>query len=516
MNGTNTYNLIDEPWIPVLMRDGANRTVSLGEIFADTEGAIADLALNPYERVAVFRLLLCIAQAALGPDRLADESAWLDAKDAVGPFSLDYLDRWHDHFYLYGKNAFLQPDDVKPANDKANGNEMVFNSDINKICLARAAGNNSTLFDHEAADPRRTMSNSMRVVNLLVFQSFSPGGRFSQCIWDGMASPRNGSAFSAPCRENDILFSILTGTNLLETVWFNLLTTDLLSSSKIELGIPVWESPGMSRACLEDMAWTFLGHLLPFSRIVKMFPQRNGVIMGEAIVYPTLNPDKKAPDKRPFGWREPMATVKPNGDDPPTYVSANPARMPWRDLASLLNVHGTKNVSSALALRHLDSLPDEEEFILWTGGLCTDQAKDVDSVEWRVRLSASTTSQMQCYQQAIDQADRQSTALYLACKSYALTMKTPDATKPIKKNKENELVHPLSQPAERIYWDLLAQPENQRLVLDVEAENYLDNWKKAARKAAGEAYSRACPAMNARQMEAFARGLSKLDIREDR
>ena len=68
MNDKNAYNLIDEPWIPVLMKDGTNRSVSLGEIFADSDGAIADLALNPYERVAVFRLLLCIAQAALGAE----------------------------------------------------------------------------------------------------------------------------------------------------------------------------------------------------------------------------------------------------------------------------------------------------------------------------------------------------------------------------------------------------------------------------------------------------------------
>ena len=48
MNDENSYNLIDEAWIPVLMKDGSNRVVSLGEIFADTDGAIADLALNPY------------------------------------------------------------------------------------------------------------------------------------------------------------------------------------------------------------------------------------------------------------------------------------------------------------------------------------------------------------------------------------------------------------------------------------------------------------------------------------
>ena len=516
MDDKNSYNLIDEPWIPVLMRDGKNCSVSLGDVFADSDGVIADLALNPYERVAVFRLLLCIAQAALGPERLKDERAWKAVKDDIGPVGTAYLKKWHDRFFLYGPHAFLQPDDVKTAkgNDDAS---TAFNSDINKICLARASGNNSTLFDHEATHLERLMSNSERIINLLVFQSFSSGGRFSQCKWDGIESPKSGSAFSSPCRENDILFSIMIGDDLLETVWLNLLTKAILDSSKIQLGVPLWEINEMSRASLKDCAWTYLGHLLPFSRIVKMTTHNSGVIMGEGIVYPTLNPDKKDPGKRPYGWRDPMATVMPNGDELPVYVSANPTRMPWRDLASLLNVQGSRGVSSALMLRHRGYLPDEKEFVLWVGGLSTDQAKDLDVVEWMSRLSTDLLEapNNQQYQTAINYADHQCGALYSACKSYALMAKTPDATKPIKKNKENELVAPVFQPAERIYWDTLAQPTNQWIVQNVKSETYWDDWKKATREAAVEAYRRACPAMNARQMEAFAQGFAKLMVRDD-
>ena len=125
MNEENSYNLVDEPWIPVLMRDGTNRSVSLGGIFADADGTIADLALNPYERVAVFRLLLCVAQAALGPERLKDETAWKAAKAYVGQVATDYLKKWHDRFYLYGPYAFLQPDDIETVQGRA---KQQFNS----------------------------------------------------------------------------------------------------------------------------------------------------------------------------------------------------------------------------------------------------------------------------------------------------------------------------------------------------------------------------------------------------
>lgn len=486
MNETNTYNLIDEPWIPVLMRDGANRTVSLGEIFADTEGAIADLALNPYERVAVFRLLLCIAQAALGPDRLADESAWLDAKDAIAPAASAYLQKWHDRFFLFGPRAFLQPDDV--ASSGAGGL-----TSCDKLAFRLASGNNSTLFDHGAGGGKLRLSDAALALGFLTYQNFSSGGLSGTCLWSGTATER--SIKGAPCREQSMLFSILLGDNLQETVWLNLLAaTAVRDKLSADWGVPAWELPDLSRDGSAGLARTFLGHLVPLARAAKLSPSSPECILGGGVVYPQL------PE-----WREPMATVKPNREDQPTYVSVNPARMPWRDLASILAIHQSGNRKSALALRNLESLPGNQSFALWTGGLYSEKAKEIDAVEWTVRLSADLLEDaaLASYQNAIDRADRQRQALYFACAEFADAVLVDEATR-------------FSQPAERIYWDLLAQPENQRLVLDVEAENYLDNWKKAARKAAGEAYSRACPAMNARQMEAFARGLSKLDIREDR
>ena len=511
MNETNEYNLIDERWIPVLMRDGTNRMVSLGEVFSDSDGRIADLALNPYERVAVFRLLLCIAQAALGPERLRDEAGWLAAKDSVGPISSDYLKKWHDRFFLYGPHAFLQPDDVKPVKEN-DERPRRFNSDIGKTCLARASGNNSTLFDHEATDQTREMSNSIRAVCLLVFQAFSAGGRFSQCKWCGKLFPKNNNkgkpenAVSSPCRENDILFSILLGNCITESIWLNLLSQDVLASARINLGKPIWECNDATPEQLQSSIQTYLGHLVPLSRIVKMLLGDNGVIMGEGLIYPTLNPDKQNPGKRPFGWREPMATVKPNGDGPAMYVSCDPSRMPWRDLSSILAIRGTGGASSAFALRHLDSLNEEKTFLLWTGGLCTSQAKDRDVVEWVVSLSMEwlEDSSIQRYQNAIDYSKSQCDRMIAAAIIYSEMLEMSK----VKKDKR-EIYRP-TDVAESIYWDLLSQPNNQKLVQDIHSKSYLDKWKEATRNAAKEAYRRACPAMTVRQMEAFAQGFAKL------
>ena len=493
MNDENAYNLIDEPWIPVLMRDGTNRSVSLGEVFADTDGTIADLALNPYERVAVFRLLLCIAQAALGPERLKDERAWRTAKSSVGPVSEDYVEKWHDRFFLYGPHAFLQPDDVVAIRDDAL-------TSCDKLVFRLASGNNSTLFDHEAVGSNsRVLSDQTLALGLLTYQSFSSGGLSGMCLWSGTATDR--SIKGAPCRESSMLFSILLGESLLETVWLNLLTAKSVSDlPNSKWGEPVWKLDALSRSSAAELAKTFLGHLVPLSRAVKLTRGSPLCILGGGVAYPDLSE-----------WRESMASVKLKQDGSHGYVSSDPARMPWRDLASILAVKGSGGRKAALALTHLESLPEEKEFVLWTGGLHSEKAKEINTVEWKKRLSVSMLeeSAMEQYENAVVLADQQSKHLASAVNEYSETLKMSTV------KRGNIEVYGLTIPAKKVYWDILAQPENQNLVLAQGSDTYLPDWKKACLKAAEDAYRRACPAMTARQMEAFAQGFSQLNIREE-
>ena len=489
MNETNEFNLIDEQWIPVLMKSGENRTVSLGDVFGDSVGDIVDLALNPYERVAVFRLLLCIAQAALGPDRLKGETAWLAAKSAVGPVSMEYLKKWHDRFFLYGPHAFLQPDCIML--EKADGS-----TPCDKLIFQLASGNNSTLYDHEAVGGDRLLSDTRLAIGLLVYQNFSSGGLSGQCIWDGI--PTGKSIQGAPCRERSMLFSIVLGCSLLDTIWLNILTDVWIRDSlKTEWGIPFWELDELSREMTLGNEKTYLGHLVPFSRAIKLTRNSPVCILGEALPYPQIP-----------AWREPMASVKlqkglKRGEFTETYVFSSPARMPWRELCSILAVRETSGRKSALALRHLDALT-EKAFTLWTGGLYSEKAKEVATVEWVAKLSVGLLeeSEMHLYEEAIAVADQQRSCLYFASVEYAQKMLVDDASRFV-------------IPAEHTFWDLLASPENQRFVLSVDSATYFADWKKATRKAAEEAYRRACPAMTARQMEAFAQGFAKLWVFDD-
>src|SRR5947207_4507640 len=91
-------NLTTDFWIPIVWANGLPGTVSLHNIFARGED-IHDLAVRPHERIALMRLLICIAQAALdGPTDHDDSKA---CRSTVTPASRDYLKRWQKAFELF-------------------------------------------------------------------------------------------------------------------------------------------------------------------------------------------------------------------------------------------------------------------------------------------------------------------------------------------------------------------------------------------------------------------------------
>ena len=100
MTTENRFNLIDEPWIPIV---DVGR-VSLRDIFSRSD--YRALGGNPVQKIALTKLLLAIAQAASTPE---DDNAWAElGTEGIAANCLAYLERWHDRFWLYGEKPFLQ------------------------------------------------------------------------------------------------------------------------------------------------------------------------------------------------------------------------------------------------------------------------------------------------------------------------------------------------------------------------------------------------------------------------
>ena len=107
MTTENRFNLINEPWIPIV--DVGK--VSLRQLFSHAE--YRALGGNPVQKIAVTKLLLAIAQAAYTS---VDDGDWAAlGAEGVAKKCLNYLNQWHDCFYLYGEKPFLQMPAIKVA-----------------------------------------------------------------------------------------------------------------------------------------------------------------------------------------------------------------------------------------------------------------------------------------------------------------------------------------------------------------------------------------------------------------
>ena len=114
-----SFNLVCDPWIPVIGAGAVPRLLSLQGTFASAH-EIRDLAVKPHEKIALLRLLICICQAALdGPENFDD---WETCREDVQARAEDYLEQWQGSFELFGDGPrFLQVPGLKPGKEDGEG-----------------------------------------------------------------------------------------------------------------------------------------------------------------------------------------------------------------------------------------------------------------------------------------------------------------------------------------------------------------------------------------------------------
>ncbi|WP_169721483.1 type I-E CRISPR-associated protein Cse1/CasA [Brevibacterium album] len=118
------FNLVDEPWIPVLRTDGSAGEASLLEVFEQAESIRQLHGELPTMRPAVLRILVVILARAVGLPRNPEDweekydRGWAPVVEAVR----EYLSRHRDRFWLrHPHEPFFQVADLGPENGATKG-----------------------------------------------------------------------------------------------------------------------------------------------------------------------------------------------------------------------------------------------------------------------------------------------------------------------------------------------------------------------------------------------------------
>jgi CRISPR system Cascade subunit CasA len=507
-------NLTTDAWIPIVRNDGKPGTVSLREAFEHGH-EIQDLAVRPHERIALMRLLICIAQAAL--DGPADYGDWKTCRPLIVPSALAYLERWRHAFELFGNGErFLQVSNLKKPASKSNGDDIDEGNSTSKLDLALATGNNTTLLDN-AGGSERSFGDPQIALMLLAFQCYSPCGTIGVALWNGSPTlgwssypkVKPGQSTHAPCLSGNILHSYLRGSNLLDSLHSNLITKEQVKGfcGHDAWGKPLWESMpsnATDKGAVRNATASYLGRLVPLSRTILLADDRRSISLSNGLEYPSY------PE-----WREASATIVTRSvKKQPTRV-ALPASLDkdtWRELHALTVISVDKGTNGGpVALRNLTT---DADFDLWVGGLvAAGNGKLVDSTEsvFHVPVAMLTETSQMVYEKGVRLASSTAFRLMQAVSVYHKEL-GDNLDRPEMNNRRRQIQ---SNAAGQFWTDIEhAVPCLLEVAAAPQSLGLKSDWRKTAWgqsvwRAARTAYEHACPHGNPRQIRAYALGLKK-------
>ena len=310
-----SFNLLDERWIPVCMTDGRLCEVSLLELF-EQAGQIRTLAeTSPPSLIALYRLLLAITHRALSrlpngwKDR--DRADWYRHGLPLEPLH-DYLKQWRERFWMFHPEyPFMQVAALATAEETCNKLKP-----WTQISLASANGADPVVFDHSCDLQPTMIEPALALRHLLGFLQFVPGGLVKVFGTADKAGPITDSAASLP-----------TGSTLNKTICLALhpcIRTDTQD-------IPSWERSAPSLSDLRADPTLATGANDRYTRLSRaLLLRRNDdgkvqwLHFAEGIA---LAEDVNAPD--------PMASYRASHDKL-VRLSFREGRALWRDLTALI------------------------------------------------------------------------------------------------------------------------------------------------------------------------------------
>ncbi|MFC0436470.1 type I-E CRISPR-associated protein Cse1/CasA [Kutzneria buriramensis] len=323
------FDLVTEPWIPVIDLDGIRREVSLAYAILGAHRLRRISAEAPPMTAALYRLVLAVMHRAYAP---ADNPAWSELWDKprleFAPLRR-YLEPLRDRFdLLHPTRPFLQCPALAAKSP----------SSAAKLVPFRASGNNVTLFDHTTDSDSVRLSLAEAARWLIAAQAFDPGG---------MKTPfeKDKSSERAPCNYFGVV--VVEGATLKETL---LLNTHEYSPAdgRPELTTledrPAWEeaeAPSPHPDQRVPRGWTDL-LTWPARRILLSTSDHHGAaVVDKVVVTPGVRlRTELAMVELMAAFRQPTTNGKPKKDAPLLPIRLREVRGVWRHSVELLLAGG--------------------------------------------------------------------------------------------------------------------------------------------------------------------------------
>jgi CRISPR system Cascade subunit CasA len=360
-----TFNLLDEPWLPVRWHDGRVCDVSLVDVFARSSDIAALAETAPPSLIAQYRLLLAIFHRALTRERGrwkdSDRQKWYREglpQDAIR----SYLEHWRERFWLFHpEHPFMQVAALAEAEETRDKKKP-----WTVISLGSASGNAPVVFDHACDENAAPVAASAVLRSLLGFYQFTPGGLVKTVRDSDKAGPLANTAAVLPL-----------GASLAQTLCLSLCPP----TGQGQEDLPSWERATPTIAQLRGDPMPTSGpndRYTRLTRAVLLISEGQGQVQWIRFAAGlALAEDDQAPD--------PMASYKAKASgDGMLRLTFTGGRAFWRDLPALLPDSTGMSSKAAYVLdlaANVNTGIESGLQPLLVAGLASDQAK---LLRWRV------------------------------------------------------------------------------------------------------------------------------------
>ncbi len=180
-----SFNLIDEPWIPVIWLDGKSEELGLLDTLARAHEIREVLDPSPLVTASLHRLLIAILHRVF--DGPKSKAAWHDlwiAKRFREPLLKHYCSQLHDRFYLMHEEfpfyqiANLAHKQAKwRSQGRIAGREELEVLPLSWLAQEQASYQSATLFDHSLDDKGIVMTPAQAARLLVTVQNYHASGK---------------------------------------------------------------------------------------------------------------------------------------------------------------------------------------------------------------------------------------------------------------------------------------------------------------------------------------------------
>ncbi len=486
MSVENRFNLIDEPWIPVVDEG----LVSLEQLFSQPN--YRGLGGNPVHKIALTKILLAIAQAAYTPE---DDDDWARLQPiGLADKCLAYLDKWHDSFYLYGDKPFLQMPAIKAAAIQSFG-----------AVLAEVSTGNTTVLTQDQVE--KILSDADKALLIVQLMGFGLGGKTDNSVvlsngYQGKFNAKGNILVGLPgtsIGKCGYLHNFLQGKSLQETLWINLFTQQQIGFYPQGIGAAPWERmpEGENCAPANGLKGSLMGRLIPLSCFCLL--AKDGLHYSDGIVHL----DYKA------GGIDPSVSVNFSAKDIKA-IWVDTEKRPWRLLTALLSFLSSANNKGfdcyQLRLNMQRAIKCMPTLGIWSGGMQVSGGKTNkqymsvkdDFVESVIQLNTGILGGLWFtnLQLEMDELDKLSTIAYGATMAYFDSQN-------MKKNKGQ------AAQARNLFWQLCERQYQALLHACNDAEK-VSAMRPVFARFVNKAYDSYCSMSTARQLDAWAKNRPNL------